>query len=113
MSTLAIALVLASAVGCAAPEAERTIRGASALVIQTQGSFAVGGTVRSTPGIYNCNTPTTDGQTFHGDHLYAFYQIPQNAKARRSTARVRLDIRRPREVPDFRHQVLREIRHAS
>jgi pimeloyl-ACP methyl ester carboxylesterase len=81
MSTLAIALVLASGVGCAAPEAERTARGASKLVIEAQGSFAVGGTVQSTPGIYNNNIPTAEGQTFHGDHLYAFYQIPQNAKA--------------------------------
>ena len=80
MSTLAIALAVASAVGCAAPEAQRT-GGAPALVIQAQGSFAVGGTVLSTPGTYNNNTPTAEGQTFHGDHLYAFYQIPQNAKA--------------------------------
>lgn len=80
VSTLAIALTVASAVGCAAPEAQRTA-GAPALVIQAQGSFAVGGTVRSTPGTYNNNTPTAEGQTFHGDHLYAFYQIPQNAKA--------------------------------
>ena len=81
MSTLAIALALAPAVGCGAPEAERTARGASALVIQAQGSIAVGGTVLSTRGIYNNNIPTAEGQTFHGDHLYAFYQIPQNAKA--------------------------------
>lgn len=81
MSTLAIALALASAVGCAAPETERTAGGASALVIQAQGSFAVGGTVLKTPGTYNNNTPTAEGQTFHGDHLYAFYQIPQHAKA--------------------------------
>jgi pimeloyl-ACP methyl ester carboxylesterase len=81
MSTLAIALALASAVGCAAPETERTAGDASALVIEAQGSFAVGGTVLNTPGIYNNNTPTAEGQTFHGDHLYAFYQIPQHAKA--------------------------------
>ena len=43
--------------------------------------MAVGGTVLSTPGIYNNNIPTAEGQTFHGDHLYAFYQNPQNAKA--------------------------------
>lgn len=50
------------------------------LVIQEQGSFAVGGTVVSTPGTYNNNAPTAAGQTFHGDHLYAFYQIPLNSK---------------------------------
>lgn len=50
------------------------------LTIQEQGSFAVGGTVVTTPGIYDNNNPTADGQGFHGDHLYAFYQVPQNAK---------------------------------
>lgn len=51
------------------------------LTIQEQGSFAVGGTVAETPGTYNNNAPTAEGQSFHGDHLYAFYQVPQNAKA--------------------------------
>jgi pimeloyl-ACP methyl ester carboxylesterase len=51
------------------------------LVIEAQGSFAVGGTVVSTPGAYNNNAPTAAGQTLHGDHLYAFYQVPQNARA--------------------------------
>ncbi|RWK53808.1 MAG: alpha/beta hydrolase [Mesorhizobium sp.] len=51
------------------------------LTIQEQGSFAVGGTVVETPGTYNNNNPTAEGQTFHGDHLYAFYQVPQNPKA--------------------------------
>src|SRR5512133_4030805 len=50
------------------------------LMIQEQGSFAVGGTVITTAGTYNNNKPTAEGQTFHGDHLYAVYQIPQNAK---------------------------------
>ena len=79
--TLAIALTLASAAGCAPLKPERTASAASAMVIQEQGSFAVGGTVLSTPGTYNNNSPTTEGQTFHGDHLYAFYQIPQSSKA--------------------------------
>ncbi|CAK7255788.1 MULTISPECIES: alpha/beta hydrolase [unclassified Shinella] len=51
------------------------------LTIQDQGSFAVGGTVVNTPGTYNNNVPTAEGQTFHGDHLYAFYQVPPNPKA--------------------------------
>jgi pimeloyl-ACP methyl ester carboxylesterase len=50
------------------------------LTIQEQGSLAVGGTVVETPGTYNNNAPTSEGQSFHGDHLYAFYQIPENAK---------------------------------
>lgn len=51
------------------------------LTIEEQGSVAVGGTVLTTPGTYDNNNPTAVGQTFHGDHLYAFYQIPQNPKA--------------------------------
>lgn len=51
------------------------------VTIQEQGSFTVGGTVLNTPGTYNNNKPTAEGQSFHGDHLYAFYQIPQNHRA--------------------------------
>ncbi|KAB2703269.1 alpha/beta hydrolase [Brucella lupini] len=50
------------------------------LTIQEQGSFAIGGKVVETPGTYNNNAPTAEGQSFHGDHLYAFYQVPQNPK---------------------------------
>jgi pimeloyl-ACP methyl ester carboxylesterase len=50
------------------------------LTIQEQGSFAVGGTVLNRPGTYNNNAPTAEGQSLHGDHLYASYQIPQNPK---------------------------------
>ncbi len=50
------------------------------LTIQEQGSFAVGGTVVKTPGTYDNNKPTAEGQSFHGDHLYAFYQVPQDPK---------------------------------
>ena len=51
------------------------------LLIQAQGSFAVGGAVQRTPGTYSNNKPTAEGQSFHGDHLYAFYQVPPNPKA--------------------------------
>jgi hypothetical protein len=50
------------------------------LTIADQGSFAVGGTVIEAPGAYDNNAPTAAGQSFHGDHLYAFYQIPQGAR---------------------------------
>ena len=50
------------------------------LVMREQGSFAVGGTVQTTPGAYVNNAPTTAGQSFHGDHLYAFYQVPDQAR---------------------------------
>lgn len=50
------------------------------LVIEQQGSFAAGGTVSETPGTYNNNAPSPEGQTLHGDHLYAFYQVPKDPK---------------------------------
>ena len=50
------------------------------LVIQAQGSFAAGGAVRESSGTFNNNKPTAEGQSIHGDHLYAFYQVPQNPK---------------------------------
>jgi len=50
------------------------------LVIQEQGSFAVGGTVITNPGAFDTFKPTPEGQTFHGDHAYAFFQIPVNAR---------------------------------
>lgn len=51
------------------------------LVIQEQGSFAIGGTVLSQPGTYSNNAPTSAGQTLHADHLYAFYQVPPDRRA--------------------------------
>jgi pimeloyl-ACP methyl ester carboxylesterase len=50
------------------------------LIIQEQGSFAVGGTVISNPGTFDPYKLTPDGQTLHGDHAYVFYQIPVNAR---------------------------------
>ncbi|MNH92882.1 Alpha/beta hydrolase family protein [compost metagenome] len=70
------ALILSSATAYAqtAPKPEP-------LIIQEQGSFAVGGSVAATPGTYENNAPTAAGQTLHGDHAYVFYQKPQNPKA--------------------------------
>ncbi len=51
------------------------------LVIQDQGSFAVGGTMTQSPGTFDASKPAPPvGQTFRGDHAYAFYQIPANAR---------------------------------
>jgi hypothetical protein len=50
------------------------------LAIQEQGSFAVGGTVITSPGTFDPYKPTPEGQTFHGEHAYVFYQIPVNAR---------------------------------
>jgi len=50
------------------------------LVIQEQGSFAVGGTVVTNPGTFDPYKLTPEGQTLHGDHAYVFYQVPANAR---------------------------------
>src|SRR5512139_1567633 len=50
------------------------------LVIQEQGSFAVGGIVVTNPGTFDPIKLSPEGQTFHGDHAYVFYQIPVNAR---------------------------------
>ena len=51
------------------------------LVIQEQGSFTAGGTVITSPGEFDPkNLSAIGGQTLHGDHVYAFYQIPENPR---------------------------------
>lgn len=50
------------------------------LVIQDQGSFAVGGSVIVNLGVFDPYRQTPAGQTFHGDHAYVFYQVPVKAR---------------------------------
>jgi len=50
------------------------------IVIKDQGSFTVGGSVITNPGIFDPIKRTPEGQTFHGDHAYVFYQIPENTR---------------------------------
>ncbi|SHN35004.1 hypothetical protein SAMN04488057_12430 [Cyclobacterium lianum] len=58
------------------------------IVLEDQGSFAVGGKVITAPGTFdpiahgafNPGNQSASGQTLHGDHAYVFYQIPVNAK---------------------------------
>ncbi|MBG8555081.1 alpha/beta hydrolase [Hymenobacter guriensis] len=50
------------------------------MVIQQQGSFAVGGTVVTNPGTFDPYKPTPAGQTLRGDHAYVFYQVPAKAR---------------------------------
>jgi len=51
------------------------------LVIHDQGSFAVGGKVITAPGTFDPLKPMDPaGQTYHGDHAVAFYQVPVNAR---------------------------------
>lgn len=81
---LAVAMV-ALAAGCSVgPLREDATSGP--LLIQQQGSFLVGGTVKQEPGRFDpiaqgayTPTPHPRGQTLHGDHAYVSYQIPANA----------------------------------
>lgn len=51
------------------------------LTIAQQGSFAVGGTIHKEPGNFALDSALRpQGQTFHGDHAYTFYQIPVKAR---------------------------------
>lgn len=50
------------------------------MIIREQGSFAVGGSVITNPGTFDPIKRTPEGQTFHGDHAYVFYQIPVKAR---------------------------------
>ena len=52
-----------------------------ALALADQGSFAVGGTTTTAPGQFDPFRPAQpQGQTYRGDHAYAFYQVPDNAR---------------------------------
>ena len=54
---------------------------AGPIVLQTQGSFAVGGNWVEQPGVFSeKNFLSGAGQRAYGDHAYVFYQIPENAR---------------------------------
>ena len=50
------------------------------ILLVDQGSFAVGGSVIHSPGNFDAIKRGPEGQTFHGDHAYVFYQVPEKAK---------------------------------
>ncbi|EJN34743.1 hypothetical protein PMI35_00492 [Pseudomonas sp. GM78] len=55
--------------------------GQGPLVIKGQGSLVAGGGSITQPGIFDPYKPLMpDGQTYHGDHVYAFYQVPVDAR---------------------------------
>jgi len=76
--TGALALLAAAAVVSASAQ-DRSGK-SEPLVIQEQGSFAVGGTVMTRPGTYDATNRSPAGQTLHGDHAYVFYQVPVSAR---------------------------------
>ena len=83
LPTLMIAIAIAIS-GCSSSSSHLTTE---SLVIEKQGSFAIGGSVVQTPGTfdpikqgaYNPTGVDSTGQTLHGDHATAFYQIPPKA----------------------------------
>src|SRR5512137_2878710 len=78
-SFVALMMILAGILGSACAMADAGGK-SEPLVIREQGSFAVGGTVITNPGTFDPVKMTPEGQTFHGDHAYVFYQIPVNAR---------------------------------
>jgi pimeloyl-ACP methyl ester carboxylesterase len=55
--------------------------GQGPLVIKEQGSLIAGGGSITQPGAFDPYKPLIpDGQTYHGDHVYAFYQVPVDAR---------------------------------
>jgi hypothetical protein len=74
----AFALMTAAAITCASAQGANGKPGP--LMIQEQGSFAVGGTVMTNAGSYDATNRSPAGQTLHGDHAYVSYQIPVRAR---------------------------------
>ena len=87
LHTMMTASTLVAVMGCASRVTSRGVTTPAPLVIQEQGSFAVGGTVVTTPGTFDpiaqgaySPAPDPKGQTLHGDHAYVSYQIPVNVR---------------------------------
>ena len=83
--TIRRAMILSACLGASPITAGPVLAQAPAkfepLAIEEQGSFAVGGTVVTAPGTFDPLFPgKPDGQTLHGDHLFAFYQVPANRR---------------------------------
>jgi hypothetical protein len=78
-SLLALGLIVAALLTAASGQVAKK-NTAAPLMIEEQGSFAVGGKVITNSGTFNPKQPTPDGQTLHGDHAYVFYQIPANGR---------------------------------
>lgn len=79
-SNVKVALIGSLVIALSACAAEATGDRAP-LVIKDQGSLLAGGHVAAQPGTFDPYHPMKpDGQTYHGDHVYAFYQIPVDAR---------------------------------
>lgn len=77
-ATSAALAALPATAALAAPAARRAKR--RPLMIDEQGSFAVGGSVIKADGVVDQYAQGMAGQTLHGDHAYVSYQKPVGAK---------------------------------
>ncbi len=80
MRRIRIGALVLLAVAVISPGNAQDRRRKEPLAIQEQGSFAVGGTVMTSPGTYDAINRSPAGQTLHGDHAYVFYQVPVRAR---------------------------------
>ena len=81
MNKIAFLIIPIIMSACINKENTKTQTNGNILVIEEQGSFAVGGTKLSEKGNFDLANPLKpDGQTFHGDHAYVFYQVPPEAR---------------------------------
>ncbi|WP_141620327.1 alpha/beta fold hydrolase [Myxococcus sp. AB036A] len=75
-----VASLLGSSACVRVARSDEPASASTALVLKEQGSFAVGGTVVTSPGTFNPLHPSSEGGTLHGDHAYVFYQVPADAR---------------------------------
>lgn len=81
MRSITFLMITLAMSACTNTEKTETRTNENSLVIKEQGSFAVGGKKLSAQGNFDLANPLKpDGQTFHGDHAYVFYQIPPKAR---------------------------------
>lgn len=81
MKKIGFLIITIALLACTNTENTKKQANENSLVIEEQGSFAVGGTKFSEPGNFDLANPLKpDGQTFHGDHAYVFYQVPPKAR---------------------------------
>ena len=68
---LSALLALCASCGGQSPQAQEGMMNDSILAIREQGSFLIGGSIKTQPGTYDTHQPLKpDGQTLHGDHAY-------------------------------------------
>lgn len=78
--SVSIVLLVASAPLIGIYSASGQSKSKAPIIISDQGSFTVGGSVIKNPGTFDPYKPTPEGQTFHGDHAYVFYQVPEKVR---------------------------------